>query len=84
MQTPASANSNTTSHAPTPLSTSFKDTGSNHATPTSATAPKSAGLKKKKAAAAAAATTTAAANEDSETDSREGKKVRTNFGAGRK
>ena len=64
--------------APTPLSTSFLkgDGGSNHATPTSATSANrtGAGLKKKKKDA----------GEDSETDTKEGKKVRTNFGATRK
>jgi len=63
--------------APTPLSTSFLkgDGGSNHATPTSATSANrtGAGLKKKKKDV----------GEDSETE-KEGKKVRTNFGATRK
>ncbi|KAK7951943.1 uncharacterized protein PG986_007671 [Apiospora aurea] len=69
--------------APTPASTSFankeKNAASDAPTPGSATEKKGAG-KKKKAAAAAAAT----AAEDSETDSREVKKVRTQFGAARK
>ena len=59
--------------APTPLSTTYvKDSGSNHATPTSTTSANrtAAGLKKKKKDV----------GEDSETDTREGKKVRTNFG----
>ena len=64
--------------APTPLSTSFLkgDSASNHATPTSATSANrtSAGLKKKKKDA----------GDDSETDTKEGKKVRTNFGTARK
>jgi chromatin modification-related protein EAF6 len=61
------------SHAPTPLSTSFKDTGSANATPTSATAGKGASKLKKKDKD----------NEDSENDSQANKK-RTNFGASRK
>ena len=64
--------------APTPLSTSFanREGGSNHATPSSATSANrtGAGQKKKKKDV----------GEDSETDTREGKKVRTNFGAARK
>ncbi|KXH67921.1 histone acetyltransferase subunit NuA4 [Colletotrichum salicis] len=64
------------SHAPTPLSTSFKDGGggggSNHATPTSATASKS-GKKNKKQT-----------EEDSDHDSQAPNKKRINFGAGRK
>lgn len=78
--TPASATS--TPAAPTPLSASFagnKDSGA--ATPTSATGTKGSTSKKSKKAAAAAA---AAAAEDSETDSRETKKARTNFGAVRR
>jgi chromatin modification-related protein EAF6 len=58
------------SHAPTPLSTSFKDPGSNQPTPTSATAGK-ANKKKKN-------------EEDSEPDSAVVGKKRINFGAGRK
>lgn len=68
------------SHAPTPISTTFG--GSNHPTPTSAGGPnKSSGAqrdRKKKAVA-----TTADAG-DSESDAKEMKKVRTNFGASRK
>ncbi|KAF9879941.1 histone acetyltransferase subunit NuA4 [Colletotrichum karsti] len=60
------------SHAPTPMSTSFKDgSGSNHATPTSATASKS-GKKNKKN------------EEDSDHDSQAPNKKRINFGSGRK
>lgn len=63
--------------APTPLSTSFLkgEAASNHGTPTSATSANrtGAGLKKKKKDV----------GEDSETE-KEGKKVRTNFGAARK
>ena len=78
--------SGATSHVPTPLSVSLKDKdkdggASNHATPTSATAPKSAGGLKKNSKKKTAAE---AAMEDSETDTRETKKVRTNFGAVRK
>ncbi|KAK8139881.1 hypothetical protein PG984_001004 [Apiospora sp. TS-2023a] len=66
--------------APTPASTSFankeKNAASDAPTPGSATEKKGAGKKKKAAAAAAA--------DDSETDSREVKKVRTQFGAARK
>jgi len=68
--------------APTPLSTSFlkgdRDGGSNHATPTSATSANKSGAgggsKKHKKSAGAAA-------EDSDTDTRDTKKQRTNFGA---
>ncbi|TEA16220.1 Chromatin modification-related protein eaf6 [Colletotrichum sidae] len=61
------------SHAPTPVSTTFKDgSGSNHATPTSATASKS-GKKNKKQN-----------EEDSDHDSQAPNKKRINFGAGRK
>ncbi|KAH7319959.1 histone H4 acetyltransferase, NuA4 complex, Eaf6 [Stachybotrys elegans] len=67
----ASGGSTPGSHAPTPISTSFRDTGSNNATPTSATAGKNANKLKKKD------------NEDSEGDSQTVKK-RTNFGASRK
>ncbi|KAK5657090.1 hypothetical protein OQA88_3618 [Cercophora sp. LCS_1] len=68
------------SHAPTPLSTSFAGgtgggSGSGAPTPTSATAGKAAGKKVKK---------NAGRGEDSETDGREAKKVRTNFGGVRK
>ncbi|KAH8884575.1 NuA4-domain-containing protein [Thozetella sp. PMI_491] len=77
-QTPASMSTPGASHAPTPMSSSFanKDAASAAATPTSATASK-AGPKKKKASQAAA-------GDDSETDTRETKKVRTAFGAARK
>ncbi|KAI9171625.1 Chromatin modification-related protein eaf6 [Paramyrothecium foliicola] len=67
----ASGGSTPGSHAPTPLSTNFKDTGSANATPTSATAGKNASKLKKKD------------NEDSEAESQTNKK-RTNFGASRK
>ncbi|KAK0731256.1 histone acetyltransferase subunit NuA4-domain-containing protein [Lasiosphaeris hirsuta] len=97
-QTPASSHSTPASHAPTPLSTSFANStkdkdavGSGAPTPTSATASKAGGTSKKskKSTAAAAAATAAAASaagggDDSETDSKEAKKVRTNFGAVRK
>ncbi|KAK0632130.1 histone acetyltransferase subunit NuA4-domain-containing protein [Immersiella caudata] len=83
-QTPASTPA---SHAPTPLSTSFAG-GANTSgapTPTSATASgKASGASKKSKKTVAAAAAAAAGREDSETDSREGKKVRTNFGAVRK
>ncbi|KAI8632040.1 NuA4-domain-containing protein [Xylariaceae sp. FL1651] len=65
--------------APTPLSTSFakdKDNSSNQPTPTSATDKKAPSKKKKQKKEAEA--------DDSETDSREVKKVRTHFGASRK
>ncbi|KAL0474502.1 histone acetyltransferase subunit NuA4 domain-containing protein [Neurospora intermedia] len=77
-QTPAS--SAPASHAPTPVSTSFnnRDGASSAPTPTSATAGKANSKKKK------AATSGGAGVEDSETDSRETKKARTNFGAVRK
>ncbi|KAK1830297.1 NuA4-domain-containing protein [Podospora conica] len=89
-QTPASSHSTPGgSLAPTPLSTSFagaaggnKEAGSGAPTPTSATtAGKASGASKKKKAVAGKAAGAAAA-EDSE-DARD-KKVRTNFGAGRK
>ncbi|KAK4449256.1 histone acetyltransferase subunit NuA4-domain-containing protein [Podospora aff. communis PSN243] len=86
-QTPASTPA---SHAPTPVSTSFGGReGANTSgapTPTSATASgKASGASKKsKKTVAAAAAAASAGREDSETDSREGKKVRTNFGAVRK
>ncbi|CCC11578.1 unnamed protein product [Sordaria macrospora k-hell] len=77
-QTPAS--SAPASHAPTPVLTTFnnKDGASSAPTPTSATTGKVNNSKKKKA------TTSGAGVEDSETDSRETKKARTNFGAVRK
>ncbi|PKS11837.1 hypothetical protein jhhlp_001131 [Lomentospora prolificans] len=59
------------SHAPTPLSTSFKEAGSSHATPTSATIPRGVNKKKKNN------------DDDSETEVVSSKK-RTNFGVGRK
>lgn len=68
------------SHAPTPLSTSFANNAnvkdgaaSSHPTPTPATATKAPGLTKKKKVA-----------EDADSETREPKKVRTNFGAARK
>ncbi|KAK1755117.1 NuA4-domain-containing protein [Echria macrotheca] len=91
-QTP-STHSTPASHAPTPLSTSFaashrdnKDGGSGAPTPTSATASRAGGgaSKKSKKTAAAAVAAAAGVGEDSETDSRETKKIRTNFGASRK
>jgi chromatin modification-related protein EAF6 len=62
--------------APTPLSTSFikGDGASNHATPTSPSSKSGAGKKNKKAGNGDA----------SDTDARESKKVRTNFGVSRK
>jgi len=72
---PSSAQT-TPPHAPTPINTSIlKDATSNNATPTSTTSANksSAGLKKNKKT-----------GEDSETDSKDAKKVRTNFGASRK
>ena len=91
MDTPASTPA-ASSHAPTPISTTFKDSkdGTSGApTPTSATAGKASSSKKKKtAASSSSAAVAAAANgggvDESETDSREPKKVRTNFGAARK
>ncbi|KAI1383232.1 NuA4-domain-containing protein [Hypoxylon trugodes] len=86
---PETPSATSTPAAPTPVSTSFannkdKDGGSNQPTPTSATekvtgkagkaSKKRTQLKKDKDADA----------EDSETDSRETKKVRTHFGASRK
>jgi chromatin modification-related protein EAF6 len=63
---------------PTPVSTSFLkgESGSNHATPTSSTSINriGAGLKKNKKPA----------GEDSETDTKETKKARTNFSVTRK
>ncbi|KAL8304097.1 hypothetical protein RB601_007420 [Gaeumannomyces tritici] len=75
-QTPGSVTSGAASAAPTPVSSSFKDSGSNQATPTSATAAKAAGATKTKKKAAAANGV-----EDSETDGKEAKKVRTSFSA---
>jgi chromatin modification-related protein EAF6 len=91
-QTPASTPA---SHAPTPVSTSFgnnRDGGggaggaaSSAPTPTSATGGgRQTGKKSKKSAAAAAAAAAASGVEDSETDSRETKKIRTSFGAVRR
>ncbi|KAI0022160.1 histone acetyltransferase subunit NuA4-domain-containing protein [Xylariomycetidae sp. FL0641] len=82
------ASAGSTPAAPTPISTSFakeKDGGSNHPTPSSATdkkAPSTSSKKKKQKKEAAAAADAGA--DDSETDSREAKKVRTHFGASRK
>jgi chromatin modification-related protein EAF6 len=81
-QTPGSAGALSTpaSHAPTPLSTSFRNGAGGESgvpTPTSATATKAPGKKNKKAA-------TGGEGQDSETDGREAKKIRTNFGAARK
>lgn len=64
------------SHAPTPVSSSF-GVGSNHPTPTSAVAAAASKDRKKKGIAGADAG-------DSESDAKEMKKVRTNFGAMRK
>ncbi|GAB1310119.1 chromatin modification-related protein eaf6 [Madurella fahalii] len=78
-QTPASTPA---SHAPTPMSSSFgnKDRASRAPTPTSATGGRQTGKKNKKSGGAAAA----GGVEDSETDSRETKKIRTSFGAVRR
>ncbi|GJN73133.1 histone H4 acetyltransferase, NuA4 complex, Eaf6 [Purpureocillium lilacinum] len=59
------------SHAPTPVSASFRDSGSAHPTPSSGTGKNSKSKKKEKE------------TEESEGDSQMGKK-RTNFGASRK
>lgn len=76
------------SHAPTPVSSSF-GLGSNHPTPTSAGGSRSAGAgsasggqkdRKKKGVTSAGG----ADGGDSESDAKEMKKVRTNFGAARK
>ncbi|KLU87713.1 hypothetical protein MAPG_06707 [Magnaporthiopsis poae ATCC 64411] len=75
-QTPGSVTSGAASHAPTPVSSSFKDAGSNQATPMSATATSKAGATKTKKKA-----TAANGVEDSETDAKEAKKVRTSFSA---
>ncbi|RQM06946.1 hypothetical protein DH86_00000083 [Scytalidium sp. 3C] len=63
--------------AATPLSTSFLkgESGSNHATPTSATSGNRTGAGNKK---------NKKGGDDSETEGRDTKKVRTNFGASRK
>ncbi|KAI1322892.1 NuA4-domain-containing protein [Xylariaceae sp. FL0255] len=73
------ASATSTPAAPTPISTSFskdKDGSSNQPTPTSATDKKAPSKKKKQKKEADV--------EDSETDSRESKKVRTHFGGSRK
>lgn len=79
------ANTPGSSHAPTPVSSTFGGGGSNHPTPTtgggggggrSAGGGGGARDRKKKHAAQELG--------DSESDARETKKVRTNFGAGRK
>jgi len=77
LDSPAVSNYTTPPHAPTPLSTLFlKESVSNHATPTSATSANKSGAGVKK--------TKKNGGDDSETDTRETKKVRTNFGATRK
>ncbi|KAK0657204.1 histone acetyltransferase subunit NuA4-domain-containing protein [Cercophora newfieldiana] len=82
-QTPASTPA---SHAPTPLSTSFGGAGnttSGAPTPTSATASgKAGGASKKSKKGSVAAAAAAGGVDDSETDSKEAKKIRTNFSAG--
>ncbi|EHA48923.1 hypothetical protein MCOR02_005839 [Pyricularia oryzae] len=83
-QTPGSINSNPASHAPTPSASSVKDMASNQPTPTSATAPKLGTSKSKKKTSASAAASAAAGPEESETDGKEPKKVRTHFGAVKK
>ncbi|KAI2640544.1 NuA4-domain-containing protein [Hypomontagnella submonticulosa] len=77
--------------APTPVSTSFantkdkdKDSGSNQPTPTSATEKGSGKSGKAGKKRAVSKKEKDADVEDSETDTREAKKVRTNFGASRK
>jgi chromatin modification-related protein EAF6 len=74
---PGFSSSHTTpSHAPTPINTSFiKHDASNNATPTSATSANKSGAGLKK--------TIKKSGEDSETDTKDGKK-RTNFGVSRK
>lgn len=68
------------SHAPTPISTTFG--GSNHPTPTSAGGPnRPSGTQRDRKKKAVAASADAG---DSESDAKEVKKVRTNFGASRK
>ncbi|KAI0383803.1 NuA4-domain-containing protein [Hypomontagnella monticulosa] len=75
--------------APTPVSTSFantkdKDSGSNQPTPTSATEKGSSKSGKATKKRVVSKKDKDADVDDSETDSREPKKVRTNFGASRK
>jgi chromatin modification-related protein EAF6 len=81
---PGFSSSHTTpSHAPTPINTSFlKGEASNNATPTSATSANKTGAGLKKTAVSAASTKKN--GEDSETDMKDAKKLRTNFGASRK
>jgi chromatin modification-related protein EAF6 len=75
---PGFSSSHTTPAAPTPINTSFlKGETSNNATPTSATSGNKIG-------AAALKKGTKRNGEDSETDTKDGKKIRTNFGAARK
>jgi len=78
IDSPGLSSSHTTpNNAPTPVNTSFlKEGTSNNATPTSATSANKSGAGLKKA--------NKRVGEDSETDSKESKKVRTNFGASRK
>jgi hypothetical protein len=75
---PGFSSSHTTpSHAPTPINTSFiKNDASNNATPTSATSANKSGAGLKKVV-------NKKNGEDSETDTKDGKK-RTNFGVSRK
>ncbi|OTB08816.1 hypothetical protein M426DRAFT_316841 [Hypoxylon sp. CI-4A] len=90
----AASATSTPAAAPTPVSTSFANTrdkdSSNQPTPTSATAEKSSGKAGKSSKKRSSTTTSSqkkeksADVEDSETDSREAKKVRTHFGASRK
>ncbi|KAI1107781.1 NuA4-domain-containing protein [Jackrogersella minutella] len=75
--------------APTPVSTTFanskdKDSGSNQPTPTSATEKTSGKAAKPPKKRASSKKDKDADGEDSETDSRDAKKVRTHFGASRK
>ncbi|KAI2629713.1 NuA4-domain-containing protein [Hypoxylon sp. NC1633] len=82
------ASATSTPGAPTPLSTSFannnKDGGSNQPTPTSATEKTSGKAGKAGKKRAQPKKDKEPDMEDSETDSREAKKVRTHFGASRK
>ncbi|XXG94679.1 hypothetical protein Hte_000936 [Hypoxylon texense] len=83
------ASATSTPAAPTPVSTSFantrdKDSGSNQPTPTSATEKASGKSSKVGKKRAQSKKEKSADVDDSETDSRETKKVRTHFGASRK
>ncbi|KAF3769283.1 hypothetical protein M406DRAFT_85828, partial [Cryphonectria parasitica EP155] len=78
----SSATTPGSSHAPTPVSSTFSGSGTNHATPTSASAGAGRALpvgrdRKKK-------NVVSVDTGDSESDAKDVKKVRTNFGASRK